>query len=75
LLFQLRNFTTASSVERVIEEISASPPSVAEYFRHPKVIWRIVLGRLWNHAAAIGDQEILRFDVSLRNTDRPYTSN
>jgi radical SAM protein with 4Fe4S-binding SPASM domain len=60
LLFQLRNFTQVSSVERVIEEISRSPRSVAEYFRRPTIIWRIVLGRLWNHAAAIGDEEILR---------------
>lgn len=75
LLFQLRNFTQASSVERIIEEISRSPRSTAEYFRHPAIIWRIVLGRLWNHAAAIGDEEILRFDASLRNTDRPHTSN
>jgi GT2 family glycosyltransferase len=75
LLFQLRNFTQASSVERIIEEISRSPRSTAEYFRHPAIIWRIVLGRLWNYAAAVGDQEILRFDASLRNTDRPHTSN
>jgi GT2 family glycosyltransferase len=75
LLFQLRNFTKASSVERVIEEISRSPRSIAEYFRHPTIIWRIVLGRLWNHAAAISDEEILRFDVSLRNTGPPHTSN
>jgi GT2 family glycosyltransferase len=75
LLFQLRNFTQASSVERIIEEISRSPRSTAEYFRHPAIIWRIVLGRLWNHAATIGDEEILRFDASLRNTDRPHTSN
>jgi hypothetical protein len=75
LLFQLRNFTKASSVERIIEEISRSPRSVAEYFRHPMIIWRIVQGRLWNHAASISDEEILRFDVSLRNTGRPHTSN
>jgi len=68
LLFQLRNFTKASSVERVIEEISRSPGCVAEYFRHPRIIWRIVRGRLWNHVAAISDEEVLGFDVSLRNT-------
>jgi radical SAM protein with 4Fe4S-binding SPASM domain len=75
LLFQLRNFTQTSSVERIIEEISRSPRSTAEYFRHPAIIWRIVLGRLWNHAAAIGDEEILKLDVSLRNTCPPHTSN
>jgi GT2 family glycosyltransferase len=75
LLFQLRNFTEASSVERIIEEISRSPRSIAEYFRHPTVIWRIVLGRLWNHAAAIGDEEILKLDGLLRNAGAPHTSN
>jgi len=75
LLFQLRNFTKASSVERVMEEISRSPRSIAGYFRRPKIIWRIVRGRLWNHAAAISDEEILRFDASLRSTGPPHTSN
>jgi hypothetical protein len=75
LLFQLRNFTQASSVERIIEEISRSPRSTAEYFRHPTIIWRIVLGRLWNRAAAIGDEEILKLDGSLRNPCPPHTSN
>ncbi|MGA9623286.1 MAG: hypothetical protein WBQ65_02355, partial [Bryobacteraceae bacterium] len=33
----------------------------AEYFRHPRIVWGIVLGRLWNHLAAIGDEEVLGF--------------
>jgi len=75
LLFQLRNFTQASSVERIIEEISRSPRSTAEYFRHPTIIWRIVLGRFWNHAAALGDEEILKLDEFLRSTGPAHTSN
>ena len=61
LLFQFRNFTKASSVERIMEEISRSPACVVEYFRHPRIVWRIVLGRLWNHVAAISDEEVLGF--------------
>jgi hypothetical protein len=58
-----------------MEEISRSPRSIAGYFRRPKIIWRIVRGRLWNHAAAIGDEEILGFDGLLRNAGPPHTSN
>jgi hypothetical protein len=61
LLFQLRNFTKASSVERVMEEISRSPGCVVEYFRHPRIVWRIVRGRLWNQVAAMSDEEVLGF--------------
>ena len=75
LLFQLRNFTKASSIERVMKEISRSPRSVVEYFRHPPTIWRIVLGRFWNHTAAIGDEEVLGLDEFLRNEGRARSSN
>jgi len=59
LLFQLRNFTTAGSVTRVIEEICKSPSAVAETFLDWRVAARIAKGRLWNRTAPVGDEEVL----------------
>ncbi|HEU0140122.1 MAG TPA: glycosyltransferase, partial [Bryobacteraceae bacterium] len=59
LMFQLRNLSGAGSVRRAVEEIARSPHSMVDYFGRPWTLWNIALGRLWNRAAAIGDEEIL----------------
>jgi radical SAM protein with 4Fe4S-binding SPASM domain len=59
LLFQLRNFITAGSVKRVIEEICQSSSAVAQDFLNWHVARRIAQGRFWNRTAAISDEEVL----------------
>jgi radical SAM protein with 4Fe4S-binding SPASM domain len=59
LLFQLRNFTTAGSVKRVIEEICQSPSAVAQSFLDWRLAGKIAKGRFWNRTAAISDEEVL----------------
>jgi MoaA/NifB/PqqE/SkfB family radical SAM enzyme/GT2 family glycosyltransferase len=58
LLFQLRNFTTAGSLERAIEEIADAPEPVGAHFLAPATRWKIARGRLWNHLAPITDEEV-----------------
>ncbi len=58
-LFQLRNFTTVGSTERVLDEIARSSGPVGDYFCDRRTIWRIARARLWNHLAPLGDQEVL----------------
>jgi radical SAM protein with 4Fe4S-binding SPASM domain len=68
LLFQLRNFTTAGLLERVIEEISRAPEPVASHFITASTRWKIACGRLWNHRAAFTDEEVFaRWSRSLRS--------
>lgn len=59
LLFQLRNFTTAGSLERVVEEIAQAPEAVSRFFLLRGTLWRIARGRLWNHRAPFADDEVL----------------
>jgi len=58
LLFQLRNFTTAGSLERVMEEIASAPDPVGAHFLTPATHWKIACGRLWNHLAPLTDEEV-----------------
>jgi len=58
LLFQLRNFTTAGSLERVIEEIARAPEKVGAHFLAPATRWKIARGRWWNHLAPLTDEEV-----------------
>jgi GT2 family glycosyltransferase/MoaA/NifB/PqqE/SkfB family radical SAM enzyme len=58
LLFQLRNFTTAGSLDRLMEEIAAAPEPVAAHFVAPATRWKIARGRLWNHLAPLTDEEV-----------------
>ncbi|MGD0775459.1 MAG: SPASM domain-containing protein [Candidatus Solibacter sp.] len=58
LLFQLRNFTTAGSLERVIEEIAGAPEKLGAHFLAPATRWKIGRGRLWNHLAPLTDEEV-----------------
>jgi GT2 family glycosyltransferase len=58
LLFQLRNFTTAGSMERVMEEIAGAPEEVAAHFLAPATRWKIARGRWWNHLAPLTDEEV-----------------
>jgi GT2 family glycosyltransferase len=57
-LFQLRNFTTAGSLERVIEAIAQSPEPMASEFLVGATRWKIARGRLWNHLAPFTDEEV-----------------
>jgi len=68
LLFQLRNFTTAGSLERVLEEIASAPQTVGEHFLAPATRWKIARGRWWNHLAPLGDEEVFaRWNNSVSN--------
>ncbi|MGP8245924.1 MAG: SPASM domain-containing protein [Bryobacteraceae bacterium] len=58
LLFQLRNFTTAGSLDRVMEEIAAAPEEVGAHFLAPATRWKIARGRWWNHLAPLADEEV-----------------
>ena len=58
LLFHLRNFTAAGSVQPALEEIARSPEPVASYFLTRQARWEIARGRLWNHMAPLGDEEV-----------------
>ncbi|MBK5292773.1 MAG: glycosyltransferase [Acidobacteriia bacterium] len=58
LLFQLRNFTTAGSLERVMEEIGRAPEPVGAHFLAPATRWKIARGRFWNHLAPLTDEEV-----------------
>lgn len=59
LLFQLRNFTAAGSLERAVEEIAEAPDPVARFFLQRETLWRIARGRLWNHRAPFTDDHVL----------------
>jgi len=57
-LFQLRNFTTAGSLERVLEEIAKSDEPEVRHFLERSTRWKIARGRLWNHLAPVPDEEV-----------------
>jgi hypothetical protein len=59
LLFQLRNFTTAGSIDRVAEEIARAPEALNRFFLQRETLWRIARGRLWNHRAPFTDEAVL----------------
>ena len=68
LLFQLRNFTTAGSLDRVIEETAGAPEPVGAYFLAPATRLKIARGRIWNHLAPLTDQEVFdRWNNSISN--------
>ena len=68
LLFQLRNFTTAGSLDRVMEEIARAPRPVGAYFLTRAARWTIARGRLWNHLAPLTDEEVFdRWNNSISN--------
>jgi GT2 family glycosyltransferase/MoaA/NifB/PqqE/SkfB family radical SAM enzyme len=58
MLFQLRNFTTAGSLERVIEEIAGAPRPISSHFLSTATRWKIAHGRFWNHLAPLTDEEV-----------------
>ena len=58
LLFQLRNFTSAGSMERVLEGIARLPEPAARFFYGARTRWQIARGRLWNHLAPLTDDEV-----------------
>lgn len=58
LLFQLRNFTSAGSMERVLEGIARLPEPAARFFWAARTRWKIARGRLWNHLAPLTDEEV-----------------
>jgi len=59
LLFQLRNFTTAGSLDRVMEEIANAPDDVAAHLLAPATRRMIAGGRVWNYLAPFTDEEVL----------------
>ena len=59
LLFQLRNFTSVGSLDRVMEEIAHAPEPLGSFFQEPRIRWRIARGRLWNHLAPVPDEELI----------------
>jgi radical SAM protein with 4Fe4S-binding SPASM domain len=68
LLFQLRNFTSAGSLERVLERIARLPDPAARYFLAAHTRWKIASGRLWNHLAPFTDEEVFaRWNKSISN--------
>jgi GT2 family glycosyltransferase/MoaA/NifB/PqqE/SkfB family radical SAM enzyme len=68
LLFQLRNFSSARSLDRVVGEIAGSPEAVANDFLSRSMLWKIARGRLWNHLAPIADEEVLTtWNTSISN--------
>jgi GT2 family glycosyltransferase/MoaA/NifB/PqqE/SkfB family radical SAM enzyme len=58
LLFQLRNFGTADSLERAMEEIARAPEPIGAFFLAPATRWKIARGRFWNHLAPFTDEEV-----------------
>ena len=60
LLFQLRNVTTAGSLEDVAAAIARAPGEVADYFLHWRALWGIASGRLWNFTAPVPDEKVLK---------------
>ncbi|HEV2446054.1 MAG TPA: SPASM domain-containing protein, partial [Candidatus Sulfopaludibacter sp.] len=68
LLFQLRNFTSTGSLERVIESIAQLPEPAARFFCAARTRWKIARGRLWNHLAPLTDEEVFaRWNRSISN--------
>jgi GT2 family glycosyltransferase len=59
LLFQLRNFTTAGSLEAAVMAIASAPCEVSEFFVAPRTVAAVVRGRLWNYLAPLTDEEVL----------------
>ena len=58
LLFQLRNFTSAGSLDRVFHALARAPESVTRRFTSRRGLWEIAQGRLWNHLAPVSDEEV-----------------
>jgi radical SAM protein with 4Fe4S-binding SPASM domain len=58
LLFQLRNFTSAGSLESVLERIARLPEPAARFFLAARTWGKIAGGRLWNHLAPLTDEEV-----------------
>ena len=68
LLFQLRNFTTAGSLDRVMEEIARAPEPVGACFLGAAMRWKIARGRVWNYLAPLTDEEVFdRWNHSISN--------
>jgi GT2 family glycosyltransferase/MoaA/NifB/PqqE/SkfB family radical SAM enzyme len=59
LLFQLRNFTAAGSLDAVLDAMAEGPPGLAEFFLRPRTLAAVARGRLWNHVAPLSDAEVL----------------
>jgi len=68
LLFQLRNFISAGSLERAIEEIAREPDAFGAHFLRPAARLQIARGRLWNHLGPFADEEVFeRWNNSISN--------
>ncbi|HEY7390607.1 MAG TPA: hypothetical protein VH640_18965, partial [Bryobacteraceae bacterium] len=58
-LFQLRNFTTVGSTERVLKAIAQAPSNLSDYFLKPRSLYHIARGRFWNHLVPVDDAAVL----------------
>ncbi len=60
LCFQLRNLTTAGSLDDVATAIGVAPSNVAAHFNRWSTIVKVLRGRQWNHRAPVSDDRLLR---------------
>jgi len=69
-LFQLRNLTSAGSLQRVIDEIARAPEATAEYFLAASTRRSIARGRFWNYRAPLTDEEVFaQWNSAISNSD------
>jgi GT2 family glycosyltransferase len=59
LLFQLRNFTSAGSLDAAVMAIASAPCEVSNFFVSPRTVAAVMRGRLWNYLAPVPDEEVL----------------
>jgi GT2 family glycosyltransferase len=59
LMFQLRNLTSAGSLDSVADAIAGAGTGVTDYFLSPSALRQIAKGRLWNHLAPLADDQLL----------------
>jgi GT2 family glycosyltransferase/MoaA/NifB/PqqE/SkfB family radical SAM enzyme len=57
--FQLRNLTTAGSLQDVAVAIGNAPSNVAAHFNKWSTVVKVLRGRQWNHRAPVEDDRLL----------------
>jgi hypothetical protein len=72
LCFQLRNLTTAGSLQDVAAAIGNAPSTVAAYFNRWSTIVKVLRGRHWNHRTGLMDDQLS--DDRLLSLDADQTS-
>lgn len=59
ILFQLRNWTSLGSLERLLDALAEAPDALQAWFHHPHLRWHIARGRLWSHRAPVSDHQVM----------------